>query len=92
MENVQRFFFPSLSCYDRKRIRLAANASLIARQCFCLSALPLRLCNYPEIYTANKSLVFEEVGGLFKTNSSVICSLAFPKSGNYSSACGALKR
>lgn len=68
---------------------LAVNVSVIASKGFCLSALPLRLC-YLEIYAANKSLVFREVGGLFKTNSSVICNLAFPKSGNYGSASGSL--
>lgn len=69
---------------------LAVNVSLNTGDVCCLSALPLRFSYYLEIYAANKSLVFREVGGLFKTNSSVICNLAFSKSGNYGSVCGSL--
>ena len=50
-------------------------------------SLSLQHSHYFEIYATNKSLVPREVGvGLSRTNISVICNLAFPKSGNYDHA------
>lgn len=45
---------------------LAVNVSLIAGEGFCLSAPPPWLSYYLEIYAANKSLVFREVGDFLK--------------------------
>lgn len=82
MHNLQTFFPVLLLCLDYKCIFPHSKTSLLLLAC-----LSLWLCYYLEIYAANKSLVFREVGRLFKTNSSVICNLAFPKSGNYGRAC-----
>lgn len=44
----------------------ALNVSLITNKAACLFALPAQLSYYLEIYAANKSLVFREVGDFLK--------------------------
>ena len=67
---------------------LSLSHSLSLPPCLSLAhSLSLQHSHYFEIYATNKSLVPREVGvGLSRTNSSVICNLAFPKSGNYDHA------
>lgn len=57
---------PTSFLWQQMQFGRAVNVSLITNKAVCLFVLPAQLCYYLEIYVANRSLMFKEVGDFLK--------------------------